>query len=421
MLSLPERNRLYIDKDPHPTDKIVCKIPANVNLKERFKAFYGRELEGVEERDLLIILSYIFSGLNGHNGGKKKEWIRMNTGWMQRGLSKFICVRIRTLLDLGIIDRKPNDWIIGFRSIPYRLVDHTEEYKTVDIVNKKMVNKLRKFEQWVKETVKNSVTFNDKEDESGGKCLITYVESSFAKVTLDEEKVSQTMESLKKNGASPESLEAYHENLERLRRGDFGAMRDKTAGRLHTCVTNMKSEFRKCLKMDGEELVEIDISYCQPTLLSHLIKGYRNEWSKYVELLQTHDFYDWISSETRTLGYNREKCKKAIFSQMLFCDNKTSDRSAFFAKFKQHFPKLSREMRGIKITNYKRLAVLLQRVESKLIIDGVLKKFSQEEIPCLTVHDAVLVKKSDLERAKAFMDQCLTDFLGFQPKLSVKY
>lgn len=59
-------------------------------------------------------------------------------------------------------------------------------------------------------------------------------------------------------------------NLDRLKQQEYHVSVDKTSGRCHTNITNMPSLMRHFLQYDGEYLVSIDVSCCQPYELNVL-------------------------------------------------------------------------------------------------------------------------------------------------------
>ena len=73
------------------------------------------------------------------------------------------------------------------------------------------------------------------------------------------------------------------------------------AGRFYSCMTNMKSDIRhKYIRLDGELVIEIDVSSAQPTFLGIMLyreTGIMTEWLKQC---LSGTFYEWIQEKTNT-------------------------------------------------------------------------------------------------------------------------
>ena len=93
---------------------------------------------------------------------------------------------------------------------------------------------------------------------------------------------------------------AEHDTYHMLRHSDDSEDNDEeklihNAGRYYTCLTNMHSEIRKELCIDGEQVVEVDISAAQPAMLGLLLRErYPNIRSAWLSHCEKGDFYEWI-------------------------------------------------------------------------------------------------------------------------------
>lgn len=101
------------------------------------------------------------------------------------------------------------------------------------------------------------------------------------------------------------------------------------AGRYYTCLTNMRNEIRKELRIDGEPVVEVDISAAQPTMLGLLLRErYPDIRSAWLEHCEKGDFYEWIGSIIlgRKITPEERKVIKLLIMRMLYIAQKPTDK-----------------------------------------------------------------------------------------------
>ena len=102
------------------------------------------------------------------------------------------------------------------------------------------------------------------------------------------------------------------------------------AGRYYHCLTNVNGDVRKgCLLIDGEPIVEVDISAAQPTMLGLLLRErYPNVKSAWLEHCEKGDFYEWIGSMVLGRGITKEERKvvKLMVMRMLYTPLKPTEK-----------------------------------------------------------------------------------------------
>ena len=120
---------------------------------------------------------------------------------------------------------------------------------------------------------------------------------------------------------------AEHDTYHMLRHSDDSEENDEekmihNAGRYYTCLTNMKGEVRReALLIDGEQVVEVDISSAQPAMLGLLLRErypyVRSAWLAHCE---KGDFYEWIGRMALGRGITEEERKviKLLVMRMLY-------------------------------------------------------------------------------------------------------
>lgn len=190
-------------------------------------------------------------------------------------------------------------------------------------------------------------------------------------------------------------------------------------GRCHTNFTVIKSNIRKnCLTIDGMEVDELDINNSQPLFLSLIIQREmeniyvdQNEYEFFHDLVVNGRFYEYymtINSEVK----NKKDAKKNVY-KVLFGKNFDDKANEYF---KNVFPSIYnfilmyKESQG----DYKSLAYELQRSESNLLFNSIIKRIMEEypEIRLFTVHDSISYpKKYKKEISKIFYDEIDNLFL----------
>ena len=135
---------------------------------------------------------------------------------------------------------------------------------------------------------------------------------------------------------------AEHDTYHMLRHSDDSEDNDEekmihNAGRYYTCLTNMQGEARReALRIDGEPVVEVDISSAQPAMLGLLLRErypyVRSAWLAHCE---KGDFYEWIGRMAIGRGITDEERKviKLLVMRMLYTAIKpteTQDETPFW-------------------------------------------------------------------------------------------
>lgn len=216
-----------------------------------------------------------------------------------------------------------------------------------------------------------------------------------------------------------------------LIKSDFGS-------RISHMYSNAPKIFRKYLKIDGEEVAEVDIVASQPSFLCvlvergdrmHRIKGIFKEASQgYLKMMldlsynQGLDIYKYMAVKLRgeEHAYNNSSRAdmKSIFYKLIFgnpvynINSKLSREEVctkiFGKEFYQFILKLSKKDLGYGIRKDKNLSFLLQRTESKFI-SIVTDRLIKENIKYLPLYDSIITKKSQAQRVKSIFNQVINE------------
>ena len=127
---------------------------------------------------------------------------------------------------------------------------------------------------------------------------------------------------------------AEHDTYHMLRHSDDSEDNDDekmiyNAGRYYTCLTNMHGDIRRELHIDGEPVVEVDISAAQPTMLGLLLRErHPDVKSAWLEHCVKGDFYEWIGSILlgRKITPDERKVIKVLIMRMLYIAQRPTEK-----------------------------------------------------------------------------------------------
>lgn len=252
--------------------------------------------------------------------------------------------------------------------------------------------------------------------------------------------------------------------IEKIHNSCFIQTVDSTAGRLHTVLSQLKSELRQFVKYDGENLIAADLKNSQPflsTLLfdidklkeNNILKIIKNINPKYDTSTNPHPIPYYVSKNIeyyKTLVASgklyekfilfltkegvldsdedfeilRKKAKKGIISA-LFSPNTSISYNIYIKVFKNYFPDIYKTFRIIKYGHgrHNTLAIILQIIEAQLILGKICKIISDynPKIPLFTLHDAIITTEQHIELVESVMKEVLADEIGLDPQIKREY
>jgi hypothetical protein len=216
---------------------------------------------------------------------------------------------------------------------------------------------------------------------------------------------------------------------------------DDTGYRLHTVLSRIWKELRPCISFDGKTLAAVDITACQPWLISVLLnqdfyfddtahpasifnfsKGELNNIPiqqikrevmlnehRYVEFTQLFegDFYLNVKEKLYSAGYRdpiidensndiqiiRKRIKQVVY-MILYSANQFIGQKEAIAKklFKMKYPEVYSLLALYKQGDSRNLPILMQRLEAALVLDRAAKQFAKANPgkPIFTIHDSLV-------------------------------
>ena len=234
-------------------------------------------------------------------------------------------------------------------------------------------------------------------------------------------------------------------------------------GRVHTNLSNLKKCLRKYLRVDGQPLVFVDVACSQPllvgvltlnwvvngghlgeighfsmeelfcgklhdhgsllcqrdmntteappppplrcakTLLSSV--GIPDDVVTFLALCQAGSLYDHLQAKSgsKMTRMTRDEVKERLFRSWLFC--KDHARYRLGRLLEAEFPTVTACIAALKRKDHRHAARLLQRVESALVVRGVVRRFAAARPGAYvgTIHDAVAVHEGDAEAVRSLL------------------
>lgn len=226
-------------------------------------------------------------------------------------------------------------------------------------------------------------------------------------VTIEHERSIYYLDSLKN-----EDKDSYNRNLYSVESINSKHLfyHFDNYGRLHTNFTILKSFIRKnCLQIDGESTFEIDIKNSQPLFLWKLISQYNYDWIDqdelefFKKLTISGNFYEYWGG---VIGEKNRNTIKQLTYKVLFGHNRINSKAD--KTFSQVFPTIHRFIKFYKkeCGNHKILAHDLQKAESNLIFNNIIRKINllHPEIKIITVHDSLICQKKWNGEVKRIFD-----------------
>ena len=191
-------------------------------------------------------------------------------------------------------------------------------------------------------------------------------------------------------------------------------------GRMHTNYTILKSFIRKnCLLIDGEETCELDISNSQPLFLSKIIRDSgtkwvdQNEFELFSYLVESGGYYEYMMSKSK---FDKNTIKKMTY-KVLFGRNRSNNKCDIL--FESNFPTIHNFIKLYKkeFSNYKILAYDLQKMESNLIFNNIIKTIINiyPDIKIITIHDSIVFPVKYREIVKSIFNKTLKELFNNYP------
>ena len=459
-----------MNRHPH---LIVPNLPA---LKELFLQ-QAPELDGLDKEKLLFIVSFVFNHqiafYDSRILGDDLDGVTLCSSYFQKILSRKSKQHFEYLLNHGVLklvrkhfpgatcrkyllDEKymkdPSFYTLSGFVFSRALNRHFEK--------KELKSKVAHFQKWLKKIefdVEGATVFNNLMFESRK----NYV--PFQTISKRDRRTRSNPHYQYVNGQL---------SILRFKGKDDRCWIDNKGMRLHTCITKCPKLLRNYITLEGEPLVSIDIKNSQPYMLLALLNpmhigkprrtGYPPtqhppptlqvpisdlsasnissiilrhssviqssiEFQEYREMVTNGTIYEHfvdlmkIDTKELELGFSPRDTVKFRFMLCFYSAN-GSRSGGMKPLFRSKFPKIYSLMCDLKEKHHNTLAILLQRVESILVLDKICGRIAQEKrnLPLFTVHDSILTTSAHVDYVKGIIEEECVRYIGVAPRLTIE-
>jgi hypothetical protein len=192
---------------------------------------------------------------------------------------------------------------------------------------------------------------------------------------------------------------------------------DEFGRRFHSNLTNLRSELRQYLRVDGKPLYQVDIKNSQPLFAVAVLESRGVKCDQYKDVCQSGRLYEHLGA---LAGLSRADAKHQVISSVFFGRNDSHSRSR--RVLAREFPAVWAGIQAIKAADYTELAKLLQRAESDFIIRRVCNRLRKDhpKMFVATIHDSILTDSP--ENAATVLDTMRDEFaqIDLTPKLEIE-
>ena len=232
----------------------------------------------------------------------------------------------------------------------------------------------------------------------------------------------------KYRAADNDKYNAYSYSLKELKHRKYRSLIDEN-NRMHHNISNLKTEFRKHLSINGEALGQVDISNSQPLFLFlHLtgIEGIDNkERIRYGEACLKGLFYEDLAKVCgiKLTTQTRKEFKKRIFSTIFFGRHYV-DLTKYETAFKLTYPTIYDYILNMKQKHgHKVISQVLQRSEAAFIYKAITyidKETGLHKIPLLAIHDCIVTTEGSLNIVRDKLKEYFIKQLEILPSLKTE-
>jgi hypothetical protein len=350
---------------------------------------------------------------------------------------------LKALIDLNIIQRSGNV-IVGKTSYQYNFAtEYRSRYISLPLNNAKLKRRIELSRTETEKGVSRSIRGHSEQVKYLKRLTVEPGYKAFIEANYT---------------AETDQYNSVVASATRILNGDIFYSIDNTSGRFHSNITNMAKGLRPFLRINDKPLVNLDIKNSQPylstilltnpgkvswmtenpafTLLLQSLKvSHKQDIKKYISLVITGRIYEYLMDEFAKEGLElyRDETKEQMLRIMYARNRSPKDERNRKARliFKNCFPTVHRifskirgSEKGDSFQNFKRFAILLQRIESYLMLDVILKRIYKElsGTIAVTVHDSIMTGAltNNVEAVRKIMIEELTNFIGFAPNIKLE-
>jgi len=423
--------------------------------------------KGLKKDKLLYVISFVYYHQMKHHDSDSQDngyGVTVSSKMFQKILAKKYKQYIQYLCDNNIL-KMVSKHLLGVTSRIYVLnsefltnpgyytIENFTFVKTLKRKNKKPPHKYDYLEKWLKKIdfdVEYATVFNN--------------------LMFESRKNYQPFQTISKKNrkrlSNPISQFAHGQvSILKMKDKDHSINIDNKGMRFYSNLTNCPKLLRNFITIGGQHLVSIDVKNSQPYMLLalldpnnfkkksdtsnphltipiSLLSTYNipsiilrhssviqssKEFQEYKKLVTTGKIYDefvklsQIDKKELDNGFSKRDIVKFRFMLCFYSAN-NSISQGMKTLFRSKFPKIYALMCDLKQKDHTTLSILLQRVESTLVLDKICGRISSEfpKIPLFTIHDSILTTPYNVEYVKSIIEEECEKYIGIAPMLSIE-
>lgn len=190
------------------------------------------------------------------------------------------------------------------------------------------------------------------------------------------------------------------------------------SGRAHHNLSNLASDLRSFVSIDGKQLHQVDVACSQMWFMDSLLRG---EIQDKLEVERMREFLNaGFYNKLNERGVPLEKFKERVFIDVLF--GRGDYTNWVTNAFQAQFPSYAKAIAKAKENGHEKFAIALQQAEARVIFDAV-KRFvsaTDGKVPILTIHDSLVTWPEWTRTARDALEAAFYDQYGANPLLRVK-
>jgi hypothetical protein len=229
-----------------------------------------------------------------------------------------------------------------------------------------------------------------------------------------------------------ETKEAYIYQIKAVDEKLWPPVRDNKGRRIHSYIAVMWRELRQFLYYIPNpclQLVSLDCSNSQPYTLVKIIFDYYKETNNipddvrlYIKLVTNGELYRllWVEMGKKLDDAGFCSFKVDLFALVFYSKNNKGFDTNEAKTFRAYFPNVYEIIMQEKRYKYEQLAIEMQRVETKAVIDGALSHlfdFYGNKVPFYSIHDAIICPVAYAGEVREVMLHFYTETVGIAPHI----
>ena len=417
------------------------------NITPLYKAFFLKQKKASSEyynltKAYIFITRLMWGEITQRYFHEAKHWVNLSSSSLRNviGRGKEVEYVTKLLVELNVIEIN-HAYSTNRFSKSYRFTDHWQNAQRELVPEPYSISKAKE-KYFAQETKPRCEVVDD---------VSAYLLKHLRKITLAPEVDDYVQRRRYRNDDGLKYAYDYLDAIREFERGDVQFSRAERTGRLDTVLTRIHRDVRHWLRYDDEPLYEVDMVASQPFLLlalyneQHPDGALDEERSRWLSLWEDGDLYESLRSYPDCDSLTRDDIKQAIVQGGLNAKSPhkappviRKPAKAIMAIIQREFPRLHRAIHDLKTRRdadqfpnlevegngnekvFSQFALKLQRIESKVMIDGACALLMPDDVPIYTIHDGIGCRKRDVKRVKSAIIKATKEVVGEKPLLTAK-